>query len=126
MLTIRRAVETDCGLIRSLADEVFPATYREIITPSQMDYMMKWMYVPEVLRREMRTGVAWFIASSDGEPCGYLSVHPAPCTMELNVNRSNRAVRFYEKMGMRKLRESDFPIGDGYYMNDYIMGLEIE
>ena len=59
MLTIRRAVETDCGLIRSLADEVFPATYREIITPSQMDYMMKWMYAPEVLRREMRTGVAW-------------------------------------------------------------------
>lgn len=54
------------------------------------------------------------------------SVHPAPCRMELNVNRSNRAVRFYEKMGMRKLREGDFPIGDGYYMNDYIMGLEIE
>ena len=74
MLTIRRAVESDCGLIRSLADEVFPATYREIITPSQMDYMMKWMYAPEVLRREMRTGVAWFIASSDGEPCGYVSV----------------------------------------------------
>ena len=74
MLTIRRAVETDCGLIRSLADEVFPATYREIITSSQMDYMMKWMYAPEVLRREMRTGVAWFIASSDGEPCGYVSV----------------------------------------------------
>ena len=124
MLTIRRAVETDCGLIRSLADEVFPATYREIITSSQMDYMMKWMYAPEVLRREMRTGVAWFIASSDGEPCGYLSVQQE--AEELNVNRSNRAVRFYEKMGMRKLREGDFPIGDGYYMNDYIMGLEIE
>ena len=25
----------------------------------------------------------------------------------------------------RRLREGDFPIGDGYYMNDYIMGLEI-
>nr|HRL86273.1 GNAT family N-acetyltransferase [Bacteroides uniformis] len=24
-----------------------------------------------------------------------------------------------------KLREGDFPIGNGYYMNDYIMGLEI-
>ena len=28
-------------------------------------------------------------------------------------------------MGMRRLREGDFPIGNGYYMNDYIMGLEI-
>jgi hypothetical protein len=28
-------------------------------------------------------------------------------------------------MGMKKLREGDFPIGNGYYMNDFIMGLEI-
>jgi len=28
-------------------------------------------------------------------------------------------------MGMKKLREGDFPIGNGYYMNDYIMGKEI-
>ena len=48
-----------------------------------------------------------------------------PCMMELNVNRRNRALHFYERMGMRRLREGDFPIGDGYYMNDYIMGLEI-
>ncbi len=54
------------------------------------------------------------------------SVHPAPCRMELNVNRDNKALGFYERMGMRKLREGDFPIGNGYYMNDYIMGLEIE
>lgn len=44
----------------------------------------------------------------------------------LNVNRNNRALHFYERMGMRKLREGDFPIGDGYYMNDYIMGLDIK
>ena len=53
------------------------------------------------------------------------SVHSGPCMMELNVNRRNRALHFYERMGMRRLREGDFPIGDGYYMNDYIMGLEI-
>ena len=45
--------------------------------------------------------------------------------MELNVNRNNKALQFYEHMGMRKLREGDFPIGNGYYMNDYIMGLDI-
>ncbi len=52
-------------------------------------------------------------------------LHPSPCRMELNVNRSNRALGFYERMGMRKLREGDFPIGGGYYMNDYIMGLDL-
>lgn len=52
-------------------------------------------------------------------------IHPAPCLMELNVNRNNKALLFYERMGMKKLREGDFPIGNGYFMNDYIMGLEL-
>ncbi|MCF0199067.1 MAG: GNAT family N-acetyltransferase [Bacteroidaceae bacterium] len=44
--------------------------------------------------------------------------------LELNVNRHNRAVGFYEAMGMQRDREGDFPIGNGYYMNDYIYALE--
>lgn len=55
------------------------------------------------------------------------SVAPsAPCSIELNVNRSNPAVTFYEHIGMRRLRQGDFPIGHGFYMNDYIMGLDID
>ena len=46
--------------------------------------------------------------------------------MELNVNRNNPAVAFYEKMGMHKASQGDFHIGNGYYMNDYIMAMEIE
>lgn len=49
----------------------------------------------------------------------------SPSRVELNVNRDNPAVTFYEHMGMRKLRQGDFPIGNDYYMNDYIMGIEI-
>ena len=52
-------------------------------------------------------------------------LHPGPCQMRLNVNRANKALTFYEKMGMTKIDEGDFPIGNGYYMNDYIMGLDI-
>ena len=74
MLSIRRATEADCGLIRRLAGEVFPATYREILTPAQLDYMMEWMYSEESLQGQFRAGHVWFIASSDGEPCGYVSV----------------------------------------------------
>ena len=32
-------------------------------------------------------------------------MHPEPCLMELNVNRNNKALQFYEYMGMRKLRK---------------------
>lgn len=50
---------------------------------------------------------------------------PQPCRMILNVNRNNSAKGFYEKMGMQKIDEGNFPIGNGYYMNDYIMGIGI-
>lgn len=49
-----------------------------------------------------------------------------PCTMELNVNRHNLgAIEFYKRRGMRVARQGDFEIGSGYYMNDYIMALEL-
>ena len=49
----------------------------------------------------------------------------AKARIELNVNRYNKAVGFYLRMGMKIARKGDFPIGDGYYMNDYIMSLEL-
>ena len=48
-----------------------------------------------------------------------------PFRLELNVNRSNPALGFYENLGMRKDREGDFPIGNGFYMNDYIMAIDL-
>lgn len=48
-----------------------------------------------------------------------------PARIELNVNRHNPAVSFYKHLGMSVVRQGDFPIGKGFYMNDYIMGLEV-
>ena len=54
------------------------------------------------------------------------SQHPqGPCRIELNVNRNNPARGFYEKRGMREVDHGDYPIGHGYYMNDYIMAFDI-
>lgn len=44
--------------------------------------------------------------------------------IELNVNRDNPAVEFYKHLGMKILSQGDFPIGHGFYMNDYIMGMD--
>ena len=153
MFTIRKATTDDCALIRKLAQQVFPATYRDILTSEQIDYMMEWMYSETNIRKQMEEeGHVYLLAYEECEAAGYVSVrpdgkdlfhlekiyvlpyfqgahikdmHPAPCQMELNVNRHNKALHFYEHMGMRKVREGDFPIGGGFYMNDYIMGMEI-
>lgn len=45
--------------------------------------------------------------------------------IELNVNKFNKSVEFYKHIGMRVLLEEDFPIGNGFYKTDYIMGMDI-
>ena len=45
--------------------------------------------------------------------------------IELNVNKYNRAVGFYEHLGMKIIHEEDYPIGNGFYKTDYIMGLDL-
>ena len=42
-------------------------------------------------------------------------------TITLQVNRKNKAVGFYQKMNFIIDKETDVSIGNGYYMNDYIM-----
>jgi ribosomal protein S18 acetylase RimI-like enzyme len=41
--------------------------------------------------------------------------------LQLQVNRANKAKNFYEKLGFTVIREADFNIGNGYFMNDYVM-----
>jgi len=165
MFAVRRAGVRDIERIHALAARVFPATYREVLSPEQLDFMLDWMYSPASLRRQMDEGHVYLLLSQDGADCGYASVerqgpdlfhlqkiyvlpefqgtgagrflfgevvkhiraeHPSgPCVMELNVNRQNPAVAFYRRMGMAIDRQGDFPIGHGFYMNDYIMRLEM-
>ncbi|HMU47098.1 MAG TPA: GNAT family N-acetyltransferase [Chitinophagaceae bacterium] len=42
-------------------------------------------------------------------------------SLQLQVNRNNRAKNFYEKLGFNVIQEADFDIGNGYFMNDYVM-----
>lgn len=77
MFTIREATSDDCILINKLAKQVFPATYKEILSPDQLDYMMEWMYAPLNIRKQMEEeGHVYFIAYQEDEPCGYVSVQP--------------------------------------------------
>jgi GNAT superfamily N-acetyltransferase len=39
----------------------------------------------------------------------------------LQVNRYNKAREFYERLGFSVIKIADFDIGNGYFMNDYVM-----
>jgi GNAT superfamily N-acetyltransferase len=46
--------------------------------------------------------------------------------LRLQVNRYNKAKAFYEKLGFVIIAEGDFDIGNGFYMNDYVMERRVE
>jgi predicted acetyltransferase len=52
----------------------------------------------------------------------FLELYPGTETIRLQVNRINfTAINFYFKMGFTIESVADFDIGDGYFMNDFIM-----
>ena len=76
-----------------------------------------------VLPEYQKTGLGSKLFGTVVREAGQLSGREA-FRLELNVNRHNPALGFYEHLGMQKIREGDFPIGKGYYMNDYIMAID--
>ena len=43
--------------------------------------------------------------------------------LQLQVNRQNKAKGFYENLGFKIIKTADFDIGNGFFMNDYVMEL---
>ena len=170
MLRIDKAGTDDLQKISDMAQVVFRHTYREILSPEQMEYMMDMMYSMPNLHKQIEEGHHYYIAYEDDCPMGYVSVqHEGPdgegvevfhlhkiyvmpeaqgkgigirlfnraveharessdgrrARIELNVNKYNKSVEFYRHIGMRALLEEDFPIGNGFYKTDYIMGLDL-
>lgn len=46
-------------------------------------------------------------------------------TINLNVNRFNKAVDFYKSQGFEIIKEETINIGKGYYMEDFVMVLAV-
>jgi len=71
----------------------------------------------------------YILASQQGKGTGRFVIdyiineikQKAATALQLQVNRYNKARSFYEKLGFVVIEEADFDIGNGYFMNDYVM-----
>ena len=72
--------------VRAIADDVWPKTFREILSPEQIVYMMKMMYAPEVMEKELVNGFLFDLLVIDGRDAGYMVYAPydEPETMKLH------------------------------------------
>lgn len=92
---------------------------RQLDDGTKLFHLEKLYVLPEY----QRTGLGLLLFNKVVESVKRIAGGPA--RIELNVNRYNSAVSFYEHLGMHKARTGDFPIGHGYFMNDYIMAMDL-
>jgi len=84
-ILLRPATVSDQPVLVDLARRIWTATYRGLITDSQIDYMIDWMYSETTLARELDSGVRWDILYAEGNPAGYLSYETVePLTVRLH------------------------------------------
>ncbi|MBL7889977.1 MAG: GNAT family N-acetyltransferase [Bacteroidia bacterium] len=90
-----------------------PVAYISTSSADSKNYFLHKFYVDTDLQRE---GVG-----SQLFECVLSDIQSAE-TIELTVNRQNyKAINFYFKNGFKIKEVADFDIGNGYFMNDFIM-----
>ena len=140
-VVIRPASFNDISFIQHIAKETWPEAYGKILSKHQMEYMLGLFYSAPSLQKQMhdkhhvyklhKLYVSPRIQNSGaGKKLLQTVVTVAKSmggkTLLLNVNRQNMAISFYEKAGFKVLKEEDIDIGNGYFMNDYVMEIELK
>ena len=94
-------------------DGEMPIGYLSISNKGDGHYFLHKFYV-EVQDHRKGIGTALFLY--------ILESKPDLRSIELTVNRANyKSINFYFKLGFHIQRVADFDIGQGYFMNDFVM-----
>ena len=71
---IRLAQLDELPILENLARQIWPATYANIISPAQIEFMLDWMYSSETLRQQQEQGHEFYILSTVGLDIGFLAL----------------------------------------------------
>ncbi len=68
------ATSDSISLINSLATEIWREHYTSLEGAEKVEYMLKLMYSPDIIAKDMAGGLEYFIIRIDGTDIGYLGV----------------------------------------------------
>ena len=60
--------ETEYPIAYRLAQEIWDTTYKQILSPEQIKYMLDMMYAPEVIEKELKEGIRFEFVKDNGTP----------------------------------------------------------
>jgi diamine N-acetyltransferase len=166
MIQIIKAEQEHFTIIESIAYQTWPVTFGDILSETQINYMLKMMYSQEALQEQVSVkNHVFYLAKENDDYLGYVSyqldykgvnqakihkIYLLPASqgrgvgqlliakvrdiaiqhnqakLTLNVNRYNKAVGFYEKIGFKVTATEDIDIGEGFLMEDFVMEMSFE
>jgi len=68
---IRKASTADIPLVRDLTFRIWPQTYKDLLRPEQIEYMLDLMYSESSLHSQMENGVNFIFVYDDEKPVGF-------------------------------------------------------
>lgn len=84
MLTFRKILLEDIPIVNTLARNIWTVSYREMLSPAQIEYMLNWMYAPSTIEKEINDGILWEFIEEEGAPIGFIAVTPLKEELKLN------------------------------------------
>jgi hypothetical protein len=73
-MDIRLASTNELPILESLARQIWPQAYANIISPAQIEFMLNWMYSAETLQKQQTVGHEFYILASDGQDIGFMAL----------------------------------------------------
>ena len=84
MLTFEKALFSDIKIIQTLANKIWYACYKDILSTQQIEYMLNLMYSEKTIQDEMEGEGLWELIWFDRQAIGFISVVPQNKTLKLN------------------------------------------
>lgn len=60
--------------VQAIAQHTWPDTFKNVLTPAQIEYMLGWMYDLKNLEKQHNQGHQFFLAEEDGEKLGFTGI----------------------------------------------------
>lgn len=76
MIEIKQLNSDDVMIVNHLAHEIWPLTFKDILSKDQISYMLDWMYSIDTLQEQVQTGYLYYLLTLDGIPTGFLGLEP--------------------------------------------------
>jgi ribosomal protein S18 acetylase RimI-like enzyme len=86
-IEVRPAAKEELGLVRELAQKIFPVTYENIVEDGQVDYMMTLFYTPEALVSQLESGQIFLIIYYEKKPAGFASYTCINADKDFKLNK---------------------------------------